>query len=179
MMTCEKDIVERALAYATKAHEGQVRKYTGDPYIIHPIAVCELVRTCKNHNNNMLAAALLHDVVEDTDRTIKDIRKEFGDIVAIFVEGLTDISIPEDGNRAVRKELDRQHLKNSLPPVQTIKLADLIHNSESILEHGKGFKHVYMKEKKLLLEVLIHGDKGLYKMAQDIITKYEVDNEFM
>lgn len=172
----EKELVDKALAYATEKHEGQVRKYTGEAYINHPIAVCEIVKSAQGgYNRYMLAAALLHDVVEDTDTTIQDIRAEFGDIVAIFVDGLTDVSKPEDGNRAIRKEIDRQHLKDALPPIHTIKLADLINNSESIIRYGKGFAHVYIAEKKLLLDVLIYGDKGLYDKALDIVYKFEED----
>lgn len=160
---------ERALLFAYGAHAGQVRKYTGEPYVCHPISVAALVKTAKNANEEMIAAALLHDVVEDTNTTIDDIKKEFGGIVAIFVGGLTDISKPEDGNRATRKAIDREHLRGSLPPIQTIKLADLIDNSKSILERDADFARVYLKEKKALLEILIDGDSGLMEIAQSIV----------
>ena len=101
-------LVEKALQFATAAHEGQVRKYTGEPYIIHPVEVMEIVKTVSN-DTAMHAAALLHDVVEDTDVTIEDIIREFGDDVAQLVDDLTDVSKPEDGNRKTRKALDRAH----------------------------------------------------------------------
>lgn len=168
---------KKALKFATEAHQGQVRKYTGEPYIKHPIDVAGLVReyaaTC---HESMYCAALLHDTVEDTDTSIEDIKREFGDIVAIFVDGLTDVSKPEDGNRAKRKEIDRQHLAGSLPPIQTIKLADLISNSKSIKDHDPDFAKVYMKEKRLLLEVLTDGDKTLYSMAKKIVDDYFGDS---
>lgn len=170
------ELEKKALEFAKKAHKGQFRKYTGEPYIVHPVEVANLVRgyatTC---HESMYCAALLHDTVEDTDVTIEDIRRDFGDIVAIFVAGLTDISKPEDGNRATRKEIDRQHLAGSLPPIQTIKLADLISNSKSISQHDPDFAKVYMKEKKLLLEVLVDGDKALYRMAKDIVDNYNMN----
>ena len=75
------EIVQRAFEFATRAHEGQVRKYTGVPYIVHPSEVMGIVSTVE-HDDAMLAAALLHDVVEDTDHTVDDIRAEFGDDVA-------------------------------------------------------------------------------------------------
>jgi len=165
------NIVAKALGFATKAHEGQKRKYTGEPYINHPIAVCELVKSVC-HNDYMLAAALLHDTVEDTEITIIDIKREFGDIVSIFVDGLTDISKPEDGNRAIRKELDRQHLKSGLPPIHTIKLADLIDNSKSINKHDPRFAKIYMAEKKLLLNVLKNGEPALYFQAAKIVNDF-------
>jgi len=163
---------ERALIFATKAHKGQVRKYTGEPYVNHPIAVANLIRGRAGVSEYMIAAALLHDTVEDTDTTIEDIKREFGDIVAIFVDGLTDLSKPEDGNRATRKEIDRQHLAKGLPPVHTIKLADLIDNSKSIEEFDKDFSKVYMAEKKKLLEVLNCGDKDLCMQAKCIVDSY-------
>ncbi len=165
------DIVTKALRFAAEAHGGQRRKYNDEPYINHPISVCELVKTV-NHNEYMLAAALLHDTVEDTKATIADIKREFGDIVSMFVSGLTDVSKPEDGNRSVRKELDRQHLKNELPPIHTIKLADLIDNSKSIIEHDPKFSKIYMAEKKLLLEVLTDGDRILFDRAANIVNDF-------
>jgi len=165
-------LTEKALAFATEAHGDQKRKYTGEPYINHPIAVAEIVKTVPEHNEHMIAAALLHDTVEDTDVTQYDIVREFGDIVGIFVAGLTDVSRPEDGNRARRKALDREHSARGLPPVQTIKLADLIDNSRSITEYDPDFAVVYMKEKKLLLEVMTKGDIGLYERAWSIVNDY-------
>ena len=82
----------KALQFATEAHGSQVRKYTGEPYITHPIAVADIVRTVEGHTEEMLVAAVLHDVVEDTDVTIDDICKEFGTVVGMYVEYLTDVS---------------------------------------------------------------------------------------
>ena len=162
---------QRALEFATKAHEGQVRKYTGEPYINHPIAVAEIVKTVK-HTPEMVTAALLHDVVEDTEVTIEDVYQEFGFFVGSLVRGLTDVSKPEDGNRKKRKELDRIHLSNQGADVQTIKLADLINNTESITKYDLDFAKVYMKEKNLLLEILTLGDSVLHKQATDIVYDY-------
>lgn len=165
-------MIDKALAFATKAHSGQVRKYTGEPYVNHCIAVAELVKTAQVCHDSMIAAALLHDTVEDTDVTIEDIKREFGDIVALFVDGLTDISKPEDGNREIRKTMDREHLAGSLPPIQTIKLADLINNSYSICERDPKFAKVYMAEKALLLDVLIDGDPRLFNQASNIVNNF-------
>lgn len=84
-------ILEKALIFATDAHKGQFRKYTGDPYITHPIAVSKIVATITN-DEDMIAAALLHDTVEDTEVTLQQIEENFGSRVALFVENLTDIS---------------------------------------------------------------------------------------
>lgn len=154
----------RAKAFAEVAHQGQVRKYTGEPYINHPAAVVELVRTVP-HTQEMLAAAWLHDVVEDTDTTLIEVRDLFGLSVAAYVMFLTDVSKPADGNRATRKALDRAHLTTAPPKAMTIKLADLIHNTESIVKYDPKFAEVYLAEKRLLLGVLMAGDRTLYEQA--------------
>lgn len=171
MLVQEKDVVAKALVFAYKAHDGQVRKYTGEPYIVHPIAVAALVASITD-NQDMIAAALLHDTVEDTDVTIEDIQREFGGYIASWVSDLTDVSKPEDGNRSVRKAIDHEHTSKALPPSKTIKLADLIDNSKSILERDPNFAVYYMKEKRALLEVLKEGDPTLYAMAKKIVDNY-------
>jgi len=163
--------VEKALNFATEAHKGQARKYTGEPYITHPIAVAQLVEEVGG-SYMAIAAALLHDTVEDTSVTNEDIQRNFGCYVAVWVENLTDVSKLEDGSRAVRKEMDRQHTFIALPPAKTIKLADLIHNSISIIEHAPGFAKIYMAEKRLLLEVLKEGNSTLYEKATKIVDDY-------
>lgn len=154
--------------FAAIAHQWQVRKYTGEPYITHPAAVVALVRSIP-HTPEMIAAAWLHDVVEDTDATLDDVRAEFGDAVADLVEMLTDVSRPEDGNRTARKALDRAHIAKAVPQAKTIKLADLIDNSRSIMAHDQAFALVYLAEKRLLLDVLTDGDPTLYAMAWRIV----------
>ena len=160
-----------ALCFANTAHQGQIRKYTGEPYIVHPMEVAQIVRSVTT-NPHMIAAALLHDVVEDTNITNDVIRAFFGHHVAMLVEMLTDVSKPEDGNRKTRKELDRRHTSLATPQAKTIKLADLISNIPSIVEHDKNFSKVYMREKKALLEVLVEGDPKLYAKAKELVDNY-------
>lgn len=163
--------VKQALDFATAAHAsiGQKRKYTGEDYIVHPIAVMEIVKTVP-HTEEMLMAALLHDTVEDTPVTIEDIQQEFGDVVATLVADLTDISKPEDGNRKVRKEMDRNHTAAASSAAQTIKLADLIDNTKSIGQFDPNFWVVYKREKQLLLAVLSRGDATLLEYAKNQVT---------
>lgn len=105
------DLEDRAREFATEAHSAidHRRKYTNQPYIEHPLAVAELVRSVP-HTEEMIAAALLHDVVEDTPVMIDEIREEFGSQVAELVDWLTDVSRQSDGNRRVRKHMDLMHL---------------------------------------------------------------------
>ena len=162
------DLEGRALAFAKAAHESidQRRKYSGEPYIVHPMAVAEIVRSVQ-HTPAMIAAAYLHDVVEDTPVTIELVRSEFGDEVGDLVDWLTDVSRPGDGNRRARKELDRQHLAKAPAAAQTIKLADLIDNTLTIREHDPSFWKVYRREKLALLEVLSRGDRTLWVRAKE------------
>lgn len=162
------DVVEQAYAFAELAHRGQVRKYTGEPYINHPMEVAIMVRNAGG-TQAMIAAALLHDVVEDTDKTMTDIHNEFGFEVMQMVNDLTDVSQPSDGNRAVRKEVDRLHIFAGSPESKTIKLADLISNSHSIVKHDPEFARTYIKEKQELLKVLKAGNPDLYAQATALV----------
>jgi len=162
--------VQKAYDFASAAHAGQKRKYTGEPYMVHPVEVMEIVRTV-TRDEVMLAAALLHDVVEDTTHTIEDIRENFGQDVATLVDELTDKSRLEDGNRAIRKTIDRKNLEQASANAQTIKLADLISNTASIVEHDHKFAKVYLAEKKLLLQVLTKGESTLITRAKALEVK--------
>ena len=161
-------LINKAKMLAGKAHEGQFRKYSGMPYIVHPIEVATIVQSV-DHTDEMIAAALLHDVVEDTEYTVADISKEVSPKVAELVEGLTDVSKPEDGNRKTRKAMDKDHLAKQSAEVQTIKLADVISNSQDIKANDPSFAKVYIEEMKALLEVLDKGDKTLYAKAKEIV----------
>ncbi len=165
------DIIEKARVFATSAHHAvsQVRKYTGEPYISHPAELVELLREHGIADQQMLAAAWLHDVVEDTGVTIELIETEFGRRVADLVAGLTDVSRPEDGNRKTRKAIDRAHTAAQSPACKTIKLADLISNTKSIVERDPEFAKVYLDEKRQLLEVLYDGDSRLWELARSIV----------
>jgi (p)ppGpp synthase/HD superfamily hydrolase len=161
------DVVRKAQVYAMAAHAavGQKRKYTGEPYIVHPAEVARIVAGVPGSTPDMVAAAWLHDVVEDTGCTFTDIHMAFGIDIATLVGWLTDVSKPEDGNRAVRKALDRAHTAEAPAEAQTIKLADLISNSRSIMQHDAEFARVYLEEKRLLLAVMTRGDRGLHAEA--------------
>lgn len=158
-------LIARATAYARHMHEGQTRKYTGEPYVEHCLEVAVWV-TAAGGTPSMVAAALLHDVVEDTQATHEDIEEAFGSEVATLVRWVTDVSRPEDGNRAFRKALDRDHIAQAPPEAKTIKLADIISNTATIAEHGGGFARYYLKEKHQLLEVLEDGSPELLTAAR-------------
>ena len=164
------NVVEKARVFATAAHAAvnQTRKYTGEPYIVHPEEVCQLVRGVP-HTDAMLAAALLHDVLEDTGVGYGVIHEEFGLLIADYVLWLTDVSKAEDGNRETRKALDRQHIAAAPGEVHTIKTADLIANTRSIVAYDANFAKIYLEEKRLLMEVLTRGDASLRQIAMSQI----------
>jgi (p)ppGpp synthase/HD superfamily hydrolase len=162
----QENVVNKALAFAKDAHEsiGQKRKYTGEDYIVHPIEVSQIVKSVGG-SEVMQAAALLHDTVEDTNVTNAEIVEHFGPAIAKLVNELTDISKLEDGNRALRKEMDREHSASASADAQTVKLADLISNSKSIVKHDPNFAKVYIREKEALLQVLDKGNSRLHAIA--------------
>ena len=98
--------------------------------------------------------------------TLEEIRLAFGDGVAELVDWLTDVSRPGDGNRRIRRAIDLEHTARASPAAKTIKLADLIDNSETIARHDRtGFWPVYRREKLALLQVLKDGDPKLWSRA--------------
>src|SRR6185369_7513829 len=126
-------VIERAYEYALQHHEGQSRA-SGEPYVIHPIGVAQILSDMKL-DPNAIAAGLLHDLVEDTSVTIVDIRKEFGEQVAHLVEGVTKIS---KINFSTREERQAENLRKMMLAmvddirVVLIKLADRLHNMRTL-----------------------------------------------
>lgn len=168
-----EDPLRRARRFAIEAH-GSIdhrRKYTDEPYHVHPAAVAAKVATVSD-DPDLIAAAWLHDTVEDTPVTLEDIEREFGPRIGALVKNLTDVSKPEDGNRKVRKTLDREHSAKGSAGAKTVKLADLIDNAVSIITHDPGFARRFMGEMELLLEVLKEGDGTLMAEAQGIVRDY-------
>ena len=160
------NLVEKAKQFATTAHKriNHLRKYNNQPYSVHLSSVANIVASVTT-DEVMIAAAWLHDVVEDTPATLYDVEKKFGKGVAELVENLTDISKPGDGNRQIRKAIDKQHISRATARAKTIKLADLIDNANDICKHDPEFAQLYMQEMNALLEVLDEGDTALYKRA--------------
>jgi hypothetical protein len=167
-----EEIVVRAKTYATQAHRriNQLRKYTKLPYDVHLSSVSGIVAEVSD-DPQMIAAAWLHDVVEDTPATFEDIRREFGRPIMELVEQLTDVSLPSEGNRARRMSINREHLAIASPRAKTIKLADLIDNATDISKHDARFASTYLAEMATLLEVLTEGDDRLLKRARGVLAK--------
>lgn len=171
------DKLHSAVMFAAGAHMGvgQIRKYTGEPYIVHPLEVANILYEYFPEDEALQIAAILHDVIEDTKVTDVAIATLFGSDVAALVLEVTDISKPTDGNRKTRKEIDRIHISKASLRGKNLKLADLISNSATITQYDPKFARVYMAEKKELLEVLQDGQPELLQRAEEIVSNYYAD----
>jgi guanosine-3',5'-bis(diphosphate) 3'-pyrophosphohydrolase len=177
-------ILKKIAAFADAAHGDQKRKYADERYVEHPIRV---MKTCQHHGYPLpvLAAAILHDVLEDTDVTQEQI-KEF--LITIMneidvnstlslVAELTDVYTKDKYprlNRQQRKAKEVNRLEKTSEDAQTIKYCDIIDNARGIVEHGADFAPVFLKECAELLKRMKKGNKELHRKATEVITN-EID----
>lgn len=155
-----------AMMFAREVHKDQRRKYTNNPYTDHLAEVAGIVATVPYYGIDpevMIAVAWLHDCVEDQSVAPAHLFSLFGPLVSNGVVLLSDI---ETGNRAERKAASRGCLATAPGWVQTIKCADLISNTSSIVMHDPKFAEVYLEEKRLLLDVLTKADPRLVGIAR-------------
>lgn len=161
-MRSSADLVERAAGFATLMHGGQRRKYTNEPYTAHLAEVAGYMVTCASRYDieaeHILAVCWLHDVLEDTAATEALLMRDFGAYVTRGVVMLTDT---EQGNRAQRQAAKRARLALASPAIQTVKVADLLSNSHSIMQHDQDFAVVYVKEAFALLDAMPKADRFL------------------
>ena len=162
------DLVAEAAEYARKVHSSQSRKYTGEPYFVHLEAVAASVAAVGG-SPEMVAAAYLHDSIEDQDVTAEQIKERFGPHVAKLVVEMTQVSKLEDGNRAARKEIDRKHYASISPEGQTIKLADIINNGYDIVDSNPKFALTYIPELDAMFAVLTQGNATLRAKAAKML----------
>lgn len=157
------DLTYRAMRFARQVHAGQLRKYTGNPYADHLAEVAGIAAAVLQHDAAAIAVAWLHDCVEDQGVTFDRLSEEFSPEIASGVMFLSDM---ETGNRAERKAASRQRLTTAPGWVQTIKCADLISNTSSIVMNDPVFAELYLDEKRMLLDVLTKADVRLLEMAR-------------
>ncbi len=165
-------LIYKAKNFAERVHASQVRKYSGEPYAAH---LQEVAGYCAEVGcrGEVVAAAWLHDAKEDQGVTDTQLRELFGNEVARLVDEVTDQSRPEDGNREVRKTIDRNHNGRASPDGKTIKLADLISNTKSIATRDPHFAVTYLREKRLLMPLLTEGNSILYARAMELLERYD------
>ncbi len=161
-------IVEAA-QFAARAHAGQKRKYNGLPFIVHPARVGGRAAVLEAVGEETVMAAYLHDVVEDTEVTLEEIRLQFGDRVAGLVQELTNPSKGVKAPRAERKRIDREHLIGVSREAKRIKLLDRIDNLSELSGAPQDFVKLYLEESRMLLEVIGDADDALrYELSARI-----------
>ncbi|MGY3211413.1 HD domain-containing protein [Mucilaginibacter sp. HD30] len=174
-----EDTLQKIIAFADKAHDAQMRKYTPERYIVHPVRVMKI---CREYTANpaALAAAVLHDVLEDTqikagqmltflyavmdaDTAVETVK---------LVEELTDVYTKEaypQWNRKKRKAMEAERTAHTSAMAQTIKYADVLDNSKEIAEYDPNFGPRFLKECRELLQKADKGDAVLRQKAQAAI----------
>jgi (p)ppGpp synthase/HD superfamily hydrolase len=150
-------LIIKAAALAARAHAGVPRKHTGFPYIYHPARVAGRVGILPGATEEMVAAAYLHDVLEDTTITKEEIEAETNAQVAFYVDCMTNKSKGLKLPRAERKALDRKHLSEVPFEIKQIKAIDRIDNLLEISGATTDFKKLYAEESMLLADVLGTG----------------------
>ena len=171
------EIIERAFQFAKEAHKG-VRRRSGEPYIMHPIAVARIASREIGLGSTSICAALLHDVVEDTDYTVDDIEQHFGSKIAQLVDGLTKISGGIFGDRAsVQAENFRKLLLTMSEDIRVvlIKMADRLHNMRTLGSMAPNKRYKIAGETLYIYAPLAHR-LGLFAIKtelEDLSFKHE------
>ena len=165
----EKKIIKDSLIIAYNAHEGQLRK-SGEPYIYHPLGVAKIVAHNIGLDSDSIAAALLHDVVEDTKLTIKDINKAVGKNIGKIVDGLTKISIlRKNKDYSVQAENYRRMLLTLHNDIRVIliKIADRLHNMRTI-EYLDEIKKEKIASESLYIYAPLAHRVGLFNLKNEL-----------
>ncbi len=166
------DLAFRAMMFARRVHYKQARKYTNNPYVDHLAEVAGIVAAAgvacpdidiSTGKKIAMAVAWLHDSREDQGVSAVTLDLEFGWAV---MNGVIFLSDMETGSRAERKAASRARLAAAPGWVQSIKCADLISNTSSIVMHDPKFAEVYLEEKRLLLDVMTQADQRLINLAR-------------
>jgi (p)ppGpp synthase/HD superfamily hydrolase len=176
---CMVEVLNKIKKYADLAHGDQMRKYSPERYIVHPIRVME---TCRAYTNDItvLSAAVLHDVLEDTNVTKEDLGKFLQTVMnasqtsrtLMLVEELTDVYVKKDyptWNRRKRKMKEASRIEKISEDAQAIKYADIIDNCPEITDNDPDFAERYLRECKLLLSKMKKGNKELYLKAKKTV----------
>ncbi|MBU3012534.1 RelA/SpoT family protein [Polaribacter vadi] len=165
----DKELIRKAFEIAVDAHSSQRRK-TGEPYIFHPIAVAKIVAMEIGLGATSIAAALLHDVVEDTDYTLNDMEQLFGETIARIVNGLTKISrLNKEQDASIQAENFRKMLLTLHDDVRVIliKIADRLHNMQT-MDAMPAHKQVKIASETIYIYAPLAHRLGLYNIKQEL-----------
>lgn len=172
-------ILKKITDFGDAAHGEQTRKYAPDRYMVHPVRVMEKLRNYTD-DLSVLAAALLHDVIEDTPvkaGEIKDFLSELmpeeqAEKTLQLVVELTDVYVKSDYpklNRRTRKAKELERLENTSPESQTIKYSDILDNTLEIVDQDPSFAKVYLHEVRQILNRLDKGNADLLREAKEAV----------
>ena len=176
------DIITKAFNFARQAHKG-VRRLSGEPYIMHPIAVAQIACEEMGLGSTSISAALLHDVVEDTDYTVEDMKNIFGEKIALIVDGLTKISGGIFGDKASAQAENFKKLLLTMSDdirVILIKICDRLHNMRT-LESQPANKQYKIAGETLYIYAPLANRLGLNKIKtelEDLSFKFEHPEEY-
>ena len=182
----ELEVIQKAFDFANEAHKG-VRRRSGEPYILHPIAVAKIVVSNIGLGYKSIVAALLHDVVEDTSYTVDDLKILFGEKVASLVDGLTKIkTVLDNEDKAEQKSMQAENFKRILLTlnddvrVVLIKLADRLHNCRTIEFMPEHKRDKILSETMFVFIPLAHrlGLYGIKSEMEDIWLRYKEPEAF-
>ncbi len=165
----ELEVVRRAYEFANEAHHN-VRRRSGEPYMLHPLAVAQIVVDDIGLGYKSISAALLHDVVEDTDYTVNDLKERFGDKIATLVDGLTKIkNVLDTSQESLQAENFKRILltMNDDVRVVLIKLADRLHNCRTI-EHMPEHKRDKILSETMFIFIPLAHRLGLYGIKSEL-----------
>lgn len=156
-------LLQKALSFATEKHSAQTRKWTNEPYIVHPIAVADsairfVIEDCPDYNIEkegiecIGAIALLHDVLEDCDCTYNELQSLFNEDISYMVYQLSNLLPKDKFNRKSRSEIYSVGFRSAFSSAKIIKCFDILDNMQSIKTHDPKFYNVWKEERLFLLD---------------------------
>lgn len=166
-LAMDRDLIKKASDFATLKHKGQIRIFGKIPYISHPSAVADLV-TKYGGSAEMIAAAWLHDTLEDTDTTEEELREKFGDKVANLV---VEISSPEISDKSQKGKYLADKMNTMSSEALTIKLCDRLHNVSDLDKSSSRFQQLYPAETKFILDAIEDYERPLNAQQQILVSE--------
>lgn len=171
-MSSDPSLIIRAARFAKTAHAGQKRKFVDDPYIVHPARVAGRVAIHPLADDAMVAAAFLHDVVEDTPCTLDRIEREFGPRVASLVGQLTKPEALDGATRAEKKGREIEHNAAMSRDAKIIKMLDRIDNLHDVRDAPADFAELYRRESHALAAAIGDADPELKQELLECIERF-------
>lgn len=172
-MPSEIDKITRSMLLCVRGHEGQMRKYSGMPYWTHPFRVATALASYPQAKLSWICAGYMHDLLEDTSITEKEIKEASSEEALQLVKEMTNVSKKMDGGKLLprreRKKQDWERLKGISKGGKVLKMHDRIDNLREMLNAPVSFKKLYCEESKALLEVVRDGDKNIAFQLEDAI----------